>query len=381
MYRFPLLGLVLVLTTPAIQAQDVSYVPQIADGEISGIQLITEFIFVNSGGPAQVNLAFKQTDGSPMPLNLVDIGQVTEHDFALGSGQSASFSTVGEAEAYEPGFAVGYAVVTAGIQGAGGGGGTSVGGTAVFIQKDLATGTVFNEAGVPLVKELSAFSLFVDTTGTRNTALAIVNAGGSGLSGGPSANSPVVRISVFDLFFNLIATTDIPLPEDGQINNFISGFFPGLTGLINLLGSVTVTSLNLQGGGGSAPLLAGLTVRTNNAGGSFPEVVPTFTAFPVIPGAAALVSAGVMGTVTQESTGTLHVTLDLRDVARPVKGAIFYVFDRGELIGEVVRSVSTLDFASFVLELPGHPGPLDVKGVEVRLIYEGGEITPRMPVQ
>ena len=181
----------MLLTTPAIQAQDVSYVPQIADGEIAGIQLITEFIFVNSGGPAQVNLAFKQTDGSPMLLNLVDIGQVTEHDFALGSGQSASFSTVGEAEAYEPGFAVGYAVVTAGIQGAGGGGGTSVGGTAVFIQKDLATGTVFNEAGVPLVKELSAFSLFVDTTGTRNTALAIVNAGGSGLSGGPSANSPV----------------------------------------------------------------------------------------------------------------------------------------------------------------------------------------------
>ena len=80
---------------------------------------------------------------------------------------------------------------------------------------------------MPLVKELSAFSLFVDTTGTRNTALAIVNAGGSGLSGGPSANSPVVRMSVFDLFFNLIATTDIPLPEDGQINNFISGFFRG----------------------------------------------------------------------------------------------------------------------------------------------------------
>ena len=378
MYRFPLLGLVLLLTTPAIQAQDVSYVPQIADGEIAGIQLITEFIFVNSGGPAQVNLAFKQTDGSPMLLNLVDIGQVTEHDFALGSGQSASFSTVGEAEAYEPGFAVGYAVVTAGIQGAGGGGGTSVGGTAVFIQKDLATGTVFNEAGVPLVKELSAFSLFVDTTGTRNTALAIVNAGGSGLSGGPSANSPVVRISVFDLFFNLIATTDILLPEDGQIANFISGFIPGL---INLLGSVTVTSLNLQGGGGSAPLLAGLTVRTNNAGGSFPEVVPTFTAFPVVPGAAALVSAGVMGTVTQESPGRLNVALDLREAARPVKGAIFYVFDRGELISEVVRSVSTRDFASFVLELPGHPGPLDVKGVEVRLIYEGGEITPRMPVQ
>ena len=37
--------------------------------------------------------------------------------------------------------------------------------------------------------------------------------------------------------------------------------------------------------------------------------------------------------------------------------------------------------ASFVLELPARSGPVNVDGVEVRLIYEGGEITPRMPIQ
>ena len=71
---FSFLGGVLLLTASAIRAQAVSYVPQVGDGETSGIQLITEFIFVNSGGPAVVNLAFKQTNGSPMPLNLVGIG-------------------------------------------------------------------------------------------------------------------------------------------------------------------------------------------------------------------------------------------------------------------------------------------------------------------
>ena len=300
---------------------------------------------------------------------------MTEHDFLLDSGQSASFATMGEGAP-----SVGYAVVTSGILPAGVGGGTSVGGTAVFIQKDLASGTVFNEAGVPLVKELSAFSLFVDTTGTRNTALAIVNAGGSGVAGGVHAASPVARLSLFDKLFNLIATTDVPVPLDEQRNNVMTGYFdPQPVPEVNdLEGSVTVTSVNL--GGGSGPLLAGLTVRTNNAGGSFPGVVPTFTAFPVVPGAAALFSTGVMGTVTQASPETLHVTLDLREATRPVKGAIFYVFDGGELIREVVRSVDTRDFASVSIEVAGRAG-LNTIGVEVRLIYAGGEITPRMPVQ
>ena len=77
----------------------------------------------------------------------------------------------------------------------------------------------------------------------------------------------------------------------------------------------------------------------------------------------------------------VHVTLDLRDATHPVKGAIFYLSDRGALIGEEVRSVETLDFASFILEVPARSGPVNVDGVEVRLIYEGGEITPRMPIQ
>ena len=241
----------------------------------------------------------------------------------------------------------------------------------------MATGTVFNEAGVPLVKELSSFSLFVDTTGTRNTALAIVNTG--------TPVPSIVHLTVFDKLFQVIATTDFPMLVGQQINNFIPNFFDTKQfPIINHMeGSATVTpqSAPLGFGGAPAPRLAGLTVRTNNAGGSFPAVVPTFTAFPVVPGAAALVSTGVVGTVSQESAGTLNVRLDLRQAAYPVKGAIFYIFDRGELISEEVRSVDTRDFASFAFELPGRSGSAGVKGVDVRLIFERGEITPRMPIQ
>ena len=231
---------------------------------------------------------------------------------------------------------------------------------------------------MPLVKELSAFSLFVDTTGTRDTALAIVNPGAPAILGGGKGPTTAALLSLFDKSFSPIATTDFPLDPGERVSDFVRNFF---LQEVPEEGSLTVTSVNLQGGGGSGTPMATLRVRTNNLGAVFPDGVPTFTAFPVVPGAAALLSTGVMGTVTQESSGRLNVALHLRAAAHPVTGAIFYVFDRGELISEVVRSVSTRDFASFVLEPPGHPGPLDVKGVEVRLSYEGGEITPRMPVQ
>ena len=377
--RSSFLGLVLLLTTPAVQAQEISYLLQVGDGQFGNIiRLITEFIFVNSGGDTQVNLAFKLPDGSPMTLNLVGIGPVTEHDFELGRGESAKFSTMGEGAPN-----VGYAVVTAGGPLAGGSSGSGVGGTGVFIQIDVPSGTVINEAGVPLVKEMSAFSLFVDTTERRNTALAIVNPAGPGVLGGGGGPITAARLSLFDPSFQQIASTDVPLSPGQRLSEFLSGLFdPELVPEVNdMEGSLTVRSVNLQGGGGSGTPLAALTVRTNNLGAVFPEGVPTFTAFPVVPGAAALVSTGVMGTVTRESTGTLNVALDLREAARPVKGAIFYFFDRGELISEVVRSVDTRDFASFVFEFPGRSGSAGVEGVEVRLIYEGGEITPQMPVQ
>ena len=55
-----------------------------------------------------MNLAFKLPDGSLMPLNLVGIGPLTEHEFELARGESASLSTMGEGAP-----TVGYAVVTA----------------------------------------------------------------------------------------------------------------------------------------------------------------------------------------------------------------------------------------------------------------------------
>ena len=377
--RSSFLGLLLFLTTPAVQAQEVSYLPQVGDGQFGDIiRLITEFIFVNSGADTQVNLAFKLPDGNPMALNLVGIGSVTEHDFILRRGESARFSTMGEGAP-----SVGYAVVTAGGPLAGGSSGSGVGGTGVFTQIDVPSGTIINEAGVPLVKELSSFSLFVDTMGTRDTALAIVNPPGPGILGGGKGPTTAARLTLYNTAFEQIAGTDVPLAPGQRISEFMNTLFdPEMVPEVNdMEGSLTVRSVFLQGGGGIGTPLAALTVRTNNLFAAFPEGVPTFTAFPVIPGAAFLVSTGVAGTVTRESTGTLNVTLDLREAIRPVKGAIFYLFDRGELISELVRSVDTNDSASFLFEVPGRLGSATATSVEVRLIYGGGEITPRMPVQ
>ncbi len=321
------------------------------------------------------------------------IGAVPEYNFALGSGDSASFITTGAGRPQIGTPQVGYAVVTAGGQGAGASG-SGVGGTAVFIQIDLVSGTVINEAGVPLVKALSEFSLFVDTMGTRDTALAIVNTGSPVPAGG--STTPTVLLSLFDTIASgaalatstepmPLAQVEVPIPTRQQVNRFIATRGPGgyfdteqVSELEDFQGSVAVTNANP----GDGSMWAALTVRTNNAGKKLSDgLVSTFTPFPVVPGAVALVAVGMRGTVTQESTGTLHVTLDLRDATHPVKGAIFYLSDRGALIGEEVRSVETLDFASFILEVPARSGPVNVDGVEVRLIYEGGEITPRMPIQ
>ena len=366
----------MLLTTPAVQAQEISYLAQVGDGQFGDvIRLITEFIFVNSGADTQVNLAFKLPDGSPMTLNLVGIGPVTEHDFELASGASASFSTMGEGDPN-----VGYAVVTAGGLLAGGSSGSGVGGTGVFTQIDVPSGTIINEAGLPLVKELSAFSLFVDTTGTRDTAVAIVNTGSPVSAGVATTPTQTALLSLFTISGGAdLATAAVEVPAGKQVNKFIGG--PGgyfdpeqVPELEDFQGSVTVTNANP----GDGSMWAALTVRTNNLGAVFPEGVPTFTAFPVVPGAAALVSSGVMGTVSQESLGRLNVALDLGNAARFVKGAIFYVYDNGELISEEVRAVDTLDLASFMLKVRRGSGPVDV---EVRLIYEGGEIPPRMPIQ
>lgn len=359
----------------SLQAQTVSYLPQIGDGPLPPIELLTEFIFVNSGPAAQVNVAFKRTpDGMPMTLDLVGIGEVSEHNFVLGSGESTTFATSGEG----PGVKVGYAVVT--LTGLAGGGGAnfSVGGTAVFVQRDIETGTIFNEAGVPLVSDLSDFSLFVDTTGTRDTAIAIVSTGTT-VPFGAETTTPVARLNLFDTSFGLIATTEVPIPEGGQANRFLAGFFDPqqVPEVQDMQGSLTVTPV----GGESDGRWAALTVRTNNAGGQFPGVVPTFTPFPVVPGAATQIIAGVSATAARLSTDSLQVTLDLTRHARQVKGAIVCVSSGGVLVSEAVHALKGNDIESFELSLPAAFASSDLDRIEVRLIYSGGDVGPRMQIE
>ena len=226
----------LLVTTPAIRAQEISYLPQIGDGPIGEVGLRTEFIFVNSGGPTQVKIEFisalPNENGEPMVLDLGEvIGAVSVHEFPLGSGDSTSFATTGAGKPGDGSPQVGYAVVTAGGQEAGASD-SGVGGTAVFIQTELESGIVINEAGVPLVRALSEFTLFVDTTGTRDTALAIVNTGSPFPAGG--STTPTVLLSLFDPIASgaalatspvAIATSLVPIDPGKQANNFIAGYF------------------------------------------------------------------------------------------------------------------------------------------------------------
>ncbi|UCF36071.1 MAG: hypothetical protein JSU96_14780, partial [Acidobacteriota bacterium] len=243
------------------------FFPQFADGAAGSLKFQSTLILVNTGEDTSVQVGlFSTPDGDPMTLTLGQLGPESVFEFGLGEGESVSLQTPGQDR-----LQVGYARVFAD---------EGVGGVVVFQRTDLTTGVTLYEAGVPASKELTEFSIFVDSLGVRDTGFAIVYPPlGEGVSPAELADA-TLTVRLYDKQFNLIAEKTLgPLSPGRHIARFVYELFDDLevkSQAQEMEGILTVES--------DQPLVA-VTIRQNDhPGQEFPQEVPLLTTFPVIPG-------------------------------------------------------------------------------------------------
>ncbi len=341
---------VLLSSFALLPAQDVFFFPQVGDGRAGPIRFQTSFIFVNTGGDTTITLDFFATEtGDPLAVTLGGLGTQTSFEIPLSAGASVSVQTPGTG-----GIIVGYARITAPP-------GASVGGTAVFTRTDIPSGTILYEAGVPAARDLNDFTIFVDTIGDRNTGLAVVNTDRSAI---PATSGNEVQMRLFDLGFNEIATTVVPLPGGVHDARFVPEIFDAVPQAAEMEGTVTVSSPDD---------LAAVTLRTNDAMGiDFPDEVPTLTAFPVVEGNAALM-AGFSGKLALSQSGKLSATLEFSGKYRP-EGALFLLYRDGKLLDASYHDLPGAASGTETVQL-GQVARVD--HVEVQLLFPGVRNAPR----
>lgn len=342
-------------------AQEIFYFPQIADGTISGLTLKTEFIFVNTGEDTTVTVEFFDGSANPLELVLGDQGRCSRFDLPLGKGQSTSQQTPGTGDPQGT-IVVGYARVTAGA---------GVGGTAVFTTIDANSGIVQSETGVPATAPLSSFTLFVDTLGSTDTGLAMVQVPPTQENDSvPMAHAegePELRLALYNTLFDpvgdMIATTNITLDDGHHLPRSVFQLFDGAPDVVasaqEMQGSLTVN----VGGGRS---VAAVTLRQSIV----PDGVSTLTTFPVVPGAADAVQQSASFSVVAE--GQLLVDVEPRP-SKTVVRAIYRVYSGATQLGEFVRSVEGAGSIREILPLPEIGAAEVVTRVEIRLIFSNGE--------
>ena len=258
--------------------QKVFYLPHIGDGmaQISPellAQFQTTVVFVSTGEGGDVTVEFFTSSGDPLSLTLMTaegdtLGPDSTLNITLGPGEAFSAETVG----VDP-LQVGYARVTSTDM--------SVGGTAVFTQSDVNTQEIIYEAGVPATETLlSSFTLFMDSLGSKDTGLAIVNP-----PGGMDAN---VTMGLFNkLFTTVIAMIDMVVETGQHVPRFISQFFEDVPEAQEMAQEMQgVVSVD------SDQPLAAVTLRQNDDG-------RLLTAFPVIPGAAQAPASGTFSVASK----------------------------------------------------------------------------------
>lgn len=347
-------ALVAVLFVSSGLAQTTFYFAQIGNGEIANIRFQTTLIFVNTGPDVMITVEFFSTaEGAPpLQVDLGDLGTDSQFSISLNQGQSISLPTSGEGS-----IQVGYARITIPAGG-------SVGGTAVFTRTDIPSGVILYEAGVPAVRSLKDFTVFVDTIGDRDTGLAIVNANTPSGVSAAGTDENQVTMTLYDTDFNQIATTNVPLPEGEHDARFVSQIFSDVPQASEMLGSVGISSPDD---------LAAVTLRQNDGPSEFPDDVATLTAFPVIEG-----RANAAGSFSILPEGQVAVALDLSAVGRDVVGAIFHLYEGDSEAVEMVRGFEADTLASLVLPATTRSGRIaSVDRVEVALIYRGDRIGPR----
>ncbi|MEJ2078671.1 MAG: Ig-like domain-containing protein [Acidobacteriota bacterium] len=254
---------VTITVLPAAVTDSVFYFPQIGNGAGAQLSLQTTLILLNTGADTISTLEFFDRDGNPMNVALNGLGQPQSvYSLSLIRGAARKLTTTGEGA-----LQVGYARISAG---------TGVDGTAVYRQIDSLTGIALAEAGVPSSTPLTSFSLFMDSSGSNNTGLAILNPRHAAGSAGVGTANLTLRL--FDKNFTLLATSEVQLAEGSQISRFITEFFSQYSPALEMEGVVTVQS--------DMPVVA-VTIRQNDDPSlTFPSEVPTLTVFPVVPGRA-----------------------------------------------------------------------------------------------
>ena len=241
------------------------YFPQFVDGSAGSLGYRSTIILSNLGADAAVRIALYSSDGMPMAVTLGELGTGSEFELTLRQGQSVSLPSPGTG-----GLKVGYARVRAG---------SSVDGVLVFTGFDVPSGTLLFETGVASSTPMQQFSIFVDSTGYRDTGLAIVFPEPDLMPPG-SAPAATITLRLFDKNSNLIG--EKTLPPLAVRCHFADFVYEILAGAVDpaitqeMEGLLTVVS--------DHPLVA-MTLRQNdNPAIPFPPDIPALTTFPVMTG-------------------------------------------------------------------------------------------------
>ena len=262
------------------QAEEIYVFAQAADGIAGNIGLNMGFNIANLGAdPMGFTLDFLDDSGQDMELpvqGLAANGRGLAGSRLTGSvsmrlerGHSVTLETTGVEELKS-----GYAVLRTG---------PGMGANAVFTRRDVNTGTILFEAGVPATKTLKEATLFANSLADLETGLAVVDGNINGV--GPAGKAlDEIPVRLYDEAFNLVEETVLEMSGGQHLARFITQFFPDSEQAGEMRGVLTVES--------DVPL-ALVTLRQNDTPGvEFPNEVPTLAAFPVMEGRADTEAAG-----------------------------------------------------------------------------------------
>jgi hypothetical protein len=243
------------------KAPEVLYVPHIGDGLDGRVRLRTSFLLVNTGDDARIRLEFFDPAYKPLELALEGMGPASIFETALPRGASISLESSGAGALH-----TGYARAT--IFG-------RIDGTAVFTGIDAPSGLLLYEAGVPLTRPQFEASVLLDSTGFRDTGLALVNTAASGFDAELYQGDALAHLRLYDSNYGLVGEQTPGLFSGEYRARFISEFFEDSPQAREMTGTMTIAS--------ETPL-ALMTLRLNqDMGKPFPLSVPNLTTFPVAP--------------------------------------------------------------------------------------------------
>ena len=207
-----------------LSAQQQYHLPQIANGG----NFRTTFVVSNTSMSERATGRLQLTDDNGDPLAVRMRGGESNYQFplALDPGQSMVLETDGSGP-----LAAGAADITSD---------KPVGVVAIFSQFD-PQGQLVTEASVESAAPRDQFSLYVDTSGSFGTGLAVFN---------PAATAATLTLRLFDLSGRCRGTQRLTLPPRGHRSAFTSQLFPDVTdfsrGTLSVVASAPVAAVALR---------------------------------------------------------------------------------------------------------------------------------------